>query len=65
MPDLLAAVKSAQELDKAVGLIAKLVGKLKARPDIAALKLGQALEEVAKTLQVVDSAASFLPEPGH
>jgi hypothetical protein len=40
MPDLLAAVKSAQELDKAVGLIAKLVGKLKARPDIAALKLG-------------------------
>ena len=58
MPDLIAAAKSAQEIDKAVGLIAKIVGKLKAQPDIAALKLGQALEEVAKTLQVVDSAAS-------
>lgn len=58
MPDLIAASKSAQEIDKAVGIIAKIVGKLKAQPDIAALKLGQALEEVAKTLQVVDGAAS-------
>jgi hypothetical protein len=58
MPDLITAAKSAQEIDKAIGLIAKVVGKLKAHPDIAALKLGQALEEVAKTLQVVDGAAS-------
>ena len=58
MPDLIAAAKSAQEIDKAVGLIAKVVGKLKAHPDIAALKLGQALDEVAKTLQVVDGAAA-------
>jgi hypothetical protein len=53
-----AAVKSAEELDKAVGMVAKLVGKLKAKPDLAAQKLGQALGEVAKTLQVVDNAAA-------
>jgi hypothetical protein len=58
MPDLIAAAKSAQEIDKAIGLIAKVAGKLKAHPDIAALKLGQALDEVAKTLQAVDGAAS-------
>ena len=58
MPDLLTAVKSAQEIDKAVGIIAKVIGKLKAQPDVAAQKLGQALEEVAKTLQAIDGAAS-------
>jgi hypothetical protein len=56
--ELAAAGKAADELDKAVGLIAKVVGKLKAQPDIAAQKLGQALGEVAKTLQVVENAAS-------
>ena len=58
MPDLITAVKSAEAIDKSIGIIAKMIGKLKAQPDIAALKLGQALEEVAKTLQVVDGAAS-------
>lgn len=58
MIEISAAVKSAEELDKAVGIVAKLVGKLKAKPDLAAQKLGQALGEVAKTLQVVDNAAS-------
>ena len=55
-----AAVKSAEELDKAaVGIIAKLLTEqLKTKPDLAAQKLGQALAEVAKTLQVVDNAAS-------
>jgi hypothetical protein len=52
------AVKAAEELDKAVGIIAKLVRKLKAEPDLAAEKLGQALGEVARTLQVVDNATS-------
>lgn len=52
------AVKAAEELDKVVGIVAKLVGKLKAKPDLAAQKLGQALGEVAKTLQVVDNATS-------
>ena len=58
MPDFLAAAKAAGEIDSAVGLIARMMGKLKAQPDIAAQKLGQALDEVAKTLQVVDGAAS-------
>src|SRR6185503_667812 len=53
-----AAIKSAEELDKAVGLIAKAIGKLKAQPDLAAQKLSQALSKVAKTLQVVDTAAT-------
>ena len=57
MPDLIAAAKSAQKVDQAVGLVAKMIGKLKAQPDIAAQKLGQPLEEIAKTLQVFDSAA--------
>ena len=52
------AVKAAEELDKAVGIIAKLVSKLKGQPDLAAQKLAQALGEVAKTLQVVDNAAT-------
>src|SRR5205814_406311 len=58
MLDFIAVAKSAQEIDKAIGLIAKVIGKLKAQPDIAAQKLGQALDEVAKSLQVIDNAAS-------
>ena len=58
MIEISAAIKSAEELDKAVGIVAKLVDKMKANPDLAAQKLGQALGEVAKTLQVVDNAAS-------
>ena len=58
MIDVIAAVKSAEELDKAIEIVEKLVGKLKAQPDLAAEKLGQALREIAKTLQVVDNSAS-------
>ena len=56
--ELLAAAKAADELDKGLGVIAKVVGKLKAQPDVAAQKLAQALGEVAKTLQVVENSAS-------
>jgi hypothetical protein len=56
--DIGAALKAAEELDKAVGIIAKLANKLKTQPDVAAQKLGQALGEVGKTLQAVDDAAS-------
>lgn len=56
--ELVAAGKAAQEIDKAVGIIANVVGKLKAQPDIAAQKLAQALREVAKTLQVVENTTS-------
>jgi len=58
MLELAAAVKSAEDLDKAVGIVANLIGKLKAKPDLAAQKLAQAMGEIAKTLQVVDNAAS-------
>jgi hypothetical protein len=49
---------AAEELDKAVGIIVKVLNKLKTQPDVAAQKLGQALGEVAKTLQAIDDAAS-------
>ena len=52
------AVKAAEDLDKAVGVVEKLVGKLKTKPDLAAQKLGQALGEIAKTLSAVDNATS-------
>ena len=52
MLDVGLAIKSAEELDTAVGIVAKLAGKLKAKPDLAAEKLGQALGEIAKTLQM-------------
>jgi len=58
MMDVATAAFAGQEIDKAVGIIAKMVGKLKAHPDLAAQKLDQALDEVAKTLTVVDGAVS-------
>lgn len=62
MPDLLTAagatLGAAEQVDKALGLLAKLLGKLKAQPSIAAQKLAQTLEEIAKTYQVVDNAIS-------
>lgn len=61
MLDLSAAIQSAEELDKAVGIIAQLVAKVRSKPDVAAQKLGQALGEVGKTLLAVDgSAIQFL-----
>jgi hypothetical protein len=58
MLEVAAALKAAEELDKSIGLIGKLVGKLKTQPDLAAQKLGQALGEIAKTLLSVDNAAA-------
>jgi hypothetical protein len=58
MLEVAAAIKAAEELDKSIGLIGKLVGKLKTQPDLAAQKLGQALGEVTKTLQAVDDASA-------
>lgn len=56
MLEITAAIKAAEELHKSIGLIGKLVGKLKTQPDLAAQKLGQALGEIAKTLQAVDNS---------
>ncbi len=52
------AFESVEQLDKAVGIVAQMTGKLKAKPDLAAQKLSEALGEVAKTLESVDGAAS-------
>ena len=46
--DLLSALKAAQDVDKFVGAIASVANKLKAQPDVAALKLTQALERSQK-----------------
>ena len=56
--DLLLALKAAQDVDKFVGAIAKVATSLKAQPDVAAVKLTQALGEVSKTLEVVNRATS-------
>lgn len=58
MPDLSTALASAKQVDEALGLIGKLVAKLKRDPDAAAVKLGQALDEIAKTYQALDTAIS-------
>ncbi len=58
MIEIAAAVKSATTIESAVGSIAKIAGKLKTQPDIAAQKLAGALGEIAKTLLVVDQATS-------
>src|SRR5829696_6033644 len=50
------ALAAAKQIDEAVGLIAKLLGKLRAQPDIAALKLSAALDEIVKTYEVLDRA---------
>jgi hypothetical protein len=58
MLDIATSLAAAKQLDEAIGLIGKLVGALSAKPDLAALKLAQALDEVGKTLQAVDGAAA-------
>lgn len=56
MVDIVAALESVKKIDEALGVIGKLVSKLKAQPDLAALKLAEALEEVRKTWVVMDDA---------
>jgi hypothetical protein len=59
MVEIAAAVESAKKLDEAVGLVARVIGKLKADPEAAALKLSDALDEIAKTYRVVDDAVAI------
>lgn len=54
--DPLTALTAVQKADEALGLIAKLLAKLRSQPDLAAVKLSLALDEVAKTYEVVDRA---------
>jgi hypothetical protein len=52
----MAAIESVKKVDEALGVIGKLIGKLRAQPDSAARKLAEALEEIEKTWTVVDAA---------
>jgi hypothetical protein len=54
--DPLSAVTAVKSADEAVGVIEKLLGKLRAQPSIAAVKLSAALDEVRKTYSAVDQA---------
>jgi len=51
-----AALAAAKQIDEGLGLIAKLLGKLRAQPDMAAVKLSAALDEIVKTYRAVDEA---------
>ncbi len=51
-----AAGEAVKQVDEAIGILAKVVNKLKGQPDAAALKLAESLEEVGKTWQVMDQA---------
>jgi hypothetical protein len=57
-PVSVSALKAIDELDKAVGLIGRLLSKLRAQPDLAALRLSAALDEIAKTYLAVSTAIS-------
>ena len=52
----IAAVGAVKKTDEALGVIGKLLGKLRAQPDIAAVKLSAALDEIVKTYRAVDQA---------
>lgn len=56
MVDPVSGLQAAKQIDEAVGLIARSLGKLRAQPDIAAVKLSAALDEIVKTYRVVDEA---------
>lgn len=56
MFEIVGALESVKMVDDALSVIEKLVSKLKAKPDLAALKLAEALDEVRKTWQVLDQA---------
>lgn len=56
MVDPLTALGAVKTTDEALGVVARLIGKLRARPDVAALKLSMALDEILKSYAVVDSA---------
>jgi len=56
--DVSTALVATKQVDDALGVLGKLLAKLKAKPDLAAQKLAQALEEIAKTYQMLEGAIS-------
>src|SRR5262245_29813195 len=51
-----AALAAVKEIDSALGTLQKVIAKFKSQPDIAAAKLAEALDEIGKTWQVMDTA---------
>jgi hypothetical protein len=58
MIEIQGALAAIKKVDEAVGILARLVSKLKGDPDHEAAKLAEALDEVAKTWRVMDEAVS-------
>jgi hypothetical protein len=56
LADVTGGIGAVKQLDETVSTIAKLVAKLKADPDQAALRLAAALNEIEKTCKAVDEA---------
>jgi hypothetical protein len=54
--DPLTAIAAVKQADEALGVIERLLAKLRAQPDIAAVKLSDALNEIVKTYRAVDQA---------
>jgi hypothetical protein len=54
--DPLTAIAAVKQADEALGVIERLLAKLRAQPDIAAVKLSAALDEIVKTYRAVDQA---------
>jgi excisionase family DNA binding protein len=54
--DPITAIAAVKQTDEALGVIERLLAKLRAQPDIAAVKLSAALDEIVKTYRVVDQA---------
>ena len=65
MVDPLTAIAAVKQADEALGVIGKLLAKLRAQPDIAAVKLSAALDEIVKTYRVVDQAFNAYASFGH
>lgn len=56
---IVAGAEAVKTADDAVSVIGKLVVKLRSHPDLAALHLSQALNEIMKTYLVVDEAFNY------
>lgn len=50
------ALTTVKQVDDALGIIETFIAKLKAQPDLAALKLAASLDEIRKTWEAVDEA---------
>jgi hypothetical protein len=56
MIETAAVLNAVKDVDEGLSIIGRLVAKLKMQPDLAALKLAEALDEIGKTWQAMDEA---------